>query len=75
VSNVCFITCETFGEGMICWFSSEYSPQLNRSLGCMGGLGSSASLEGLQFLQKKLHYEGFVVLIQKKLHLSDNDFC
>jgi len=20
VSNVCFIACETFGEGRICWF-------------------------------------------------------
>ena len=28
----------------------ELSPQLNRSLGCMMGLGSCVPLEGLQFL-------------------------
>jgi len=36
----------------------ELSPQLNRSLGCMRGLGSCVSLEGLEFLPEKLHYEG-----------------
>jgi len=37
-------------------FLLKLSPQLNRSLGCMRGLGSYVSLEGLQFLPKKLHY-------------------
>ena len=48
----------------------ELSPQLNRSLGCMRGLGSCVSLEGLQFLPEKLHYEGFAILVHKKLHFE-----
>ena len=46
----------------------ELSPQLNRSLGCIGDLGSYVSLEGLQFLPKKLHHEGFAILVHKKMH-------
>jgi len=46
----------------------ELSPQLNRSLGCMRGLGSCMSLKDLQFLPEKLHYEGFVILVHKKLY-------
>jgi len=45
----------------------DLSPQLNRSLGCMGDLGSCVSWEGLQILPKKLPYEGFAILIHKKL--------
>jgi len=48
----------------------ELLPQHNRSLGCMRGLGSCVSLEGLQFLPEKLHYEGFAILVHKKLHFE-----
>jgi len=40
----------------------ELSPQFNRSLGCMGDLGSCMSWEDLQFLLEKLHYKGFAIL-------------
>jgi len=33
----------------------ELLQQLNKSLGCMGDLGSCVSWEGLQFLPEKLH--------------------
>jgi len=36
----------------------ELSPQLNRSLGCMRGLGSYVLLEGLQFLPKNCTMKG-----------------
>jgi len=45
----------------------ELSPQLNRSLGCIGDLGSYVSLEGLQFLPEKLHHEGFAILVLKNM--------
>jgi len=43
----------------------ELSPQLNRSLRCMRGLGSCVLLEGLQFSPEKLHYEGLTILVRK----------
>jgi len=50
----------------------ELSPQLNRSLGYIGNLGSCVSLESLQFFLEKLHYEGFAIfaiLVHKKIAL------
>jgi len=41
----------------------------------MGDLGSCVSWKGLQFLPEKLHYEGFAILVHKKLHLGDNTYC
>jgi len=52
----------------------ELSPQLNRSLGCMRGLGSCVWLEGLQFLPEKLHYEGFAILVHKNCTMKGLQF-
>jgi len=52
----------------------ELSPQLNRSLRCMRGLGSCVSLEGLQFSPEKLHYEGFVILVHKNCTMKGLQF-
>ena len=52
----------------------ELSPQLNRSLGCMRGLGICVSLEGLQLSPEKLQYEGFSILVQKNCTVKDLQF-
>jgi len=52
----------------------ELSPQLNRSLRCMRGLGSCVSLEVLQFLPEKLHYEGFTILVHKNCTMKGLQF-
>ena len=43
----------------------ELSPQLHRSFGCMRGLGELCVIGRFAIFAKKLHYEGFAVLVHK----------